>query len=144
MILGGLAFLLYYVYANWRMVQRGYRVSVQKVYLLATTGLVSIYSCGFNIWGEAFFIVNVFHALQYFGIVWAREKGNMMRLFRVERLPNGKYIALPLFLGLAFGYGLWAEILNTDIVSLWAMTLVVSIMHFWYDSFICSVQKRIV
>ncbi len=54
-----------------------------------STGLVSIYTWGFNTWGEAFFIMNVFHAVQYFGIV-----------------------------------------------------LVMSIMHFWYDGFIWSVQKK--
>jgi hypothetical protein len=141
-ILGGTAFLLYYLYAQWRLHQQGRRVSVQKVYLLVSTGLVSIFSWGFNSFGEAFFIMNFFHALQYFGIVWAREKRNMMRLFRVESLPQGKYLALALFLGLGFSYGLWVEFLDTDITALWALTLVVSILHFWYDGFIWSVQKR--
>lgn len=138
----GCAFLVYYLFAQWRLARQGYQVSPLKVYLLASTGFVSIYSWGFNSWGEAFFIMNFFHALQYFGIVWAREQGNMMRLFRVQALPMGKYLALALFLGLAFSYGLWVELLDTSITSLWALTLAVSIMHFWYDSFIWSVQKR--
>ena len=138
----GSAFLLYYLFAQWRLARQGHHVSPLKVYLLASTGLVSVYTWGFNSWGEAFFIMNFFHALQYFGIVWAREQGNMLALFRVRSLPMGKYLALALFLGLAFSYGLWVELLDTSATSLWAITLTVSIMHFWYDSFIWSVQKH--
>ncbi|MFV8819153.1 hypothetical protein [Haliea sp. E17] len=138
----GCAFLLYYLHAQWRLSRQGYRVSPLKVYLLASTGAVSILTWGFNTWGEAFFIMNFFHALQYFGIVWAREQGNLVRLFRVGSLPNGKYLALALFLGATFGYGLWAELSDTSITALWALTLTVSIMHFWYDSFIWSVRKQ--
>ena len=138
----GTAFLGYYLFAQWRLARQGYRVSPLKVYLLASTGLVSIYTWGFNSWGEAFFIMNFFHALQYFGIVWAREQGNMMTLFRVQALPAGKYVALAIFLGLVLSYGLWVELLDTSTTSLWAVTLTVSIMHFWYDSFIWSVQRQ--
>ena len=138
----GSAFGIYYLFAQWRLARQGYRVSPLKVYLLASTGFVSIYTWGFNSFGEAFFIMNFFHALQYFGIVWAREQGNMMRLFRVHALPLGRYLALALFLGLALSYGLWVELLDASITSLWALTLAVSIMHFWYDSFIWSVQKQ--
>lgn len=86
---GGTLFIVYYALAQWRLHQAGQKISVQKTFLLVSTGLVSIYTWGFNTWGEAFFIMNVFHAVQYFGIV-----------------------------------------------------LVMSIMHFWYDGFIWSVQKK--
>ena len=33
-------------------------------------GAVSLYAWGFNSFGEAFFVMNFFHALQYFAIVW--------------------------------------------------------------------------
>ncbi len=138
----GTLFLLYYVFAQWRLHRRGHEISRLKVYLLASTGLCSIYSWGFNSWGEAFFIMNFFHALQYFGLVWATEKRNLMRLFRVEGLRLGKPIALALFLGLACAYGVWVEALDAGIEWLWSVTLVVSIMHFWYDGFIWSVRKR--
>ncbi|MCP5070176.1 MAG: hypothetical protein GY946_26715 [bacterium] len=138
----GTLFLAYYVFAQIRLARQGHPVSVQKVYLLASTGLVSIYSWGFNSWGEAFFIMNFFHALQYFGIVWAREKGNMMRVLRVEALAIGKYLALAAFIVGSAIYGLWVELISGYLESLWALTLVVSIMHFWYDGFIWSVQKQ--
>jgi hypothetical protein len=32
--------------------------------------------------------------------------------------------------------------MDTNLQWLWAATIVVSIMHFWYDGFIWSVSKR--
>lgn len=138
----GTAFLVYYVFAYWRLQRQGYRVSMHKTWLLASTGLCSIYTWGFNSFGEAFFIMNFFHALQYFGIVWWSEKRNMMRLFGVSGRRFGKPVALALFVGSTFCYGYWVQALDTDVVPLWALTLVVSIMHFWYDGFVWSVRKK--
>ena len=39
-------------------------------------------------------------------------------------------------------YGLGAQILDEDLTALWAVTIVVSLMHFWYDAFIWSVRKN--
>ena len=86
-LIGGGAFLAYYVWAQKQLQLQGHAVSLQKVYLLASTGAVSIYTWGFNTFGEAFFIMNLFHALQYFGIVWAFENKNMMKLFHLDRRP---------------------------------------------------------
>ncbi len=107
-----------------------------------STGLCSIYTWGFNTWGEAFFIMNFFHALQYFGLVWATEKKTVMRLFRAERLPHGKRIAVALFVALPCLYGYWVAILDAGIQWLFAITLVISICHFWFDGFVWSVRKR--
>ena len=62
-LIGGGAFMAYYVWAQKRLQLQGHAVSLQKVYLLASTGAVSIYTWGFNTFGEAFFIMNLFHAL---------------------------------------------------------------------------------
>jgi hypothetical protein len=70
----GSGFLVYYVYSYWQLHKRGYQVSFLKVYLLASTGLCSIFTWGFNSFVEAFFIMNFFHALQYFSLVWFSEK----------------------------------------------------------------------
>ena len=141
-IAAGTLFLLYYLFANYRLHRAGRTVSPQKVFLLTTTGACSIYTWGFNSWGEAFFIMNLFHALQYFGLVWASEKKHMVRLFRLENAFLGKQIAWLLFFSLVFGYGYFVEALDAEITWLWGITLVVAIMHFWYDGFIWSVAKR--
>ncbi|MEZ4256818.1 MAG: hypothetical protein R3A78_14100 [Polyangiales bacterium] len=140
-IAGGTAFIVYYLYAYFRLMEAGHRVSKQKVWILALTGLVSIYTWGFNSWGQAFFIMNVFHAVQYFGIVWANEKKTILRTFRVETIPAGKWIGLTLFLASTAGYGVWVAATKSSHETLWSIMLVVSIMHFWYDSFVWSVRK---
>jgi hypothetical protein len=138
----GVLFLLYYIWSYWRFSQQGYKVSFLKVYLLVSTGLCSIYTWGFNTWGEAFFIMNFFHAFQYFGIVWAKERKTIGQIFGVESLSWGKPLAICLFVGSALLYGFWVEAVDTSIKWLWGITLVVSIMHFWYDGFIWSVRKE--
>lgn len=138
----GTLFVLYYLWANWRMVQRGRAVCWQKVYLVASTGLVSVYTWGFNTWGEAFLIMNAFHALQYFGIVWASEHRNLRRVFRLERLPGGRVLTWWIFVGLALLYGLAVEAWADGRSMLWwSLTIVVSLMHFWYDGFVWSVRR---
>lgn len=138
----GSLFLSYYVYAQYRFHKAGHPVCPQKVILLVSTGFCSIYTWGFNSFGEAFFIMNLFHALQYFGLVWSSEKGSMQKMFRLENQVGGKHMTLVLFVGLALGYGYFAQAIDGSIRSLLAITMVCSIMHFWYDGFVWSVRKR--
>ncbi len=138
----GFIFVLAYVLAYWRFQQQGYRVSWLKVWLYASTGITSIYAWGFNAFGEAFLIMNLFHAVQYFGIVWAREKSQMTNRLGVAQRSWGKPVALVVFLGLTGGFGYWVETIGTNAHEVWAITLVVSIMHFWYDGFIWSVRRK--
>jgi hypothetical protein len=140
-LFGGTLFLAYYVFAQWRLHGEGQKVSVQKTFLLVSTGLVSIYTWGFNTWGEAFFIMNVFHAVQYFGIVWATEKDNIMHVSRLEGRRFAAPTALALLIGTGAAYGYFVEAVDPDIHHLWSLVLLVSIMHFWYDGFIWSVRK---
>ncbi len=143
LVIGGSAiFLVFYLFAQWRLHRQGMVISIQKVFLLASTGVVSIYAWGFNSFGEAFFIMNFFHALQYFGIVWAYEKGNLARLFGLTRSLSDRPLVLVLFLAFPLLYGIWVEALDSDIHVLWSITLIVSILHFWYDGFIWSVRER--
>ncbi|MCB9703883.1 MAG: hypothetical protein H6711_18445 [Myxococcales bacterium] len=149
----GVPFLAYYVASYLRFARQGYRVSPQKVALLVNTGLCSIFVWGFNPFGEAFFIMNFFHALQYFALVWWIERDNLTRVMHTR----WRGLTLALFLGLAAAYGLWAEVLDAGdlpdpgevsvgeaILGRWgiAVVSVVSIMHFWYDGFIWSVRKK--
>jgi hypothetical protein len=122
--------------------RRGYRVPFHKVYLLATTGLCSIYTWGFNTWGEAFFIMNFFHAVQYLALVWVMERKTIIERFRLGKLRVAGPLAALVFFGSIFAYGIWAELLDPDVRTLWALTIVVSLMHFWYDGFIWSVRRR--
>ncbi|MEM6990878.1 MAG: hypothetical protein AAF721_10285, partial [Myxococcota bacterium] len=139
---GGCSLVAYYLLSYWKMVRAGRAVSWQKVFLFASTGVVSIYAWGFNTWGEAFLIMNFFHGLQYFGIVWASEHRNMRKLFRLEKFKMGRAVTWAIFVSAAFAYGTCVEAFGDGRSNLWwSVTIVVSLMHFWYDGFIWSVRK---
>jgi len=137
----GLPFLIYYLVSYYRLYREGYHVSWQKVSLLCATGSVSIYAWGFTRILDAFFVMNFFHALQYFAIVWFTEQKNMTRAFRLNRFSFGKGLALSWIVILCFLYGLWIE---HHVTGTWGtgLGLTVAIMHFWYDGFIWSVSKK--
>jgi hypothetical protein len=139
---GGTLFLVYYVVAAVRRQRAGQRVAWLKIVLYVGTGLTSIYTWGFNSWGEAFFIMNAFHAVQYFAIVWATEREPLLRTLGLGRSPLARAALLVVFIALPSLYGLWVAYFDPAVQVLWAITLVVSLMHFWYDGFIWSVRKR--
>jgi len=139
----GVPFVAVYLWWYWRMARAGWRVSWQKVALYASTALCSIWAWGFNAFGEAFFIMNLFHALQYFAIVWWREQGTMLRAFRLSTVKRAaKPVALTIFLVSVFSYGFMADSLLIRDQWFIAGVMCVAIMHFWYDSFVWSVRRR--
>jgi hypothetical protein len=141
-ICAGSLFLLFYVLYYVRLHLSGYRVSPLKVFLVTTTGACSIYTWGLNSWGEAFFIMNLFHAVQYLALVWYAERGTMMRGLGLHSRANGTALTCGIYLGVVLAYGLVAEMLDSRRRALWAITIVVSLMHFWYDGFIWSVKRK--
>jgi hypothetical protein len=138
----GTIFLGVYVFGYARLRRLGYRISPLKVYLLASTGLCSLYTWGWNAFGEAFFIMNFFHAVQYLGLVWWAEGDNLRRALRAPASRSGAVLTGLVFLGALAAYGLFAEVQEPDIRSLWCITQVVALMHFWYDGFIWSVTRK--
>src|SRR5262249_42174097 len=125
-----------------RLASRGYRISFPKVFLLATTGLCSIWAWGFNPWGQAFFIMNVFHAVQYLALIWWRENATLRRRLRLDGTALGKPIAPALLFGPAPPYGYWSGRVRAAARLRWSVVQLVALMHFFYDGFIWSVQKR--
>ena len=138
----GVPFLMFYAYRYWLFHRRGYQVSIQKVALFISTGVCSIYTWGFNSFGQAFFIMNFFHAVQYFAIVWWTEKRNIASVLGLQESKWGKPIALIFLLMCGFSYGLWAEISDRNNEAAYNLIMVIVIMHFWYDGFIWSVRKK--
>jgi hypothetical protein len=134
----GSSFLVIYATYYWRLARRGYRPPWLKIWLVLSTAAVSIYSWGFNTWGQAFLIMNLFHGVQYLAIVWAMEG---KRIAARMRLPGRPRVALAIYLGGVLAYGFGVQVLDSRIIVLWAITMVVSLMHFWYDAFIWSVRR---
>ena len=125
------------------LVRQGYRVSRQKILLLVSTAVTSIYAWGFLPPIEAFFVANFFHGLQYFAIVWWIERKTIRGVFGLGKLDAGRWIALLGFVGVLFFLGVghdWAAKSGIQ----WAVSLAVtvSLMHFWYDGFIWSVRRK--
>jgi|TARA_B100001146_G_scaffold222567_1_gene235217 hypothetical protein len=88
----------------------------------------------------ASFVANFYHGLQYFGIVWAKEKTNIRKTFGLNTKNHGSKTALFLFCIILIVLGLFHVILSSLRIAL-ALFTVVSLMHFWYDGFIWSVRK---
>lgn len=140
----GILYIIYYVFAYWRLHQKGYRISLQKVLLLESTAVCTLIAWGFNSVGDAFFIVNFFHALQYFALVWWSERKNIVAKLYLQKIPFGMLIAFIIMVGATFSYGIWVTKTlagNLGKTSLAIITLI-SILHFWYDGFIWSVRKK--
>jgi hypothetical protein len=131
----GLVLLGSFLFSYVMLTRNGYVVPVQKLALYLTTGTVSIACWGFGSFGEAFLIMNFFHALQYFAIVWWSERGSLTRAFRWAPLGLGVLLAFGL------GYGVWLAHRPADLIPVIALSNVVSLMHFWYDGFVWSVRK---
>ena len=141
-VLIAVPFFSYYFWSYWKLYKSGYTISPQKLTLYTVTGLVSLAAWGFNSFGQAFLIMNFFHALQYFAIVWWSENKNLSQRFGVATLKLGKPITFILVFGSSTLFAIWSYHAPHSRSALLALTLVVSIMHFWYDGFIWSVRKK--
>ena len=131
----GVVSLAFFLLSYLALARRGYVIPVQKLALYLTTGTVSIACWGFGSFGQAFLIMNFFHALQYFAIVWWSERGTLTRTFRLAPL------GLVVLLSFGLGYGVWLAHRPSDLIAVVALSNVVSLMHFWYDGFVWSVRK---
>ncbi|TKD03199.1 hypothetical protein [Polyangium fumosum] len=141
-IVGGGLFLVYYVVTYVRLARRGHVVSFPKVFLLATTGLCSIWAWGWNPFGQAFLIMNLFHAVQYFGLVWWSERRVLVQRLRLQQFRHGAPLAAAVFACVTLAYGAVAEITSDGSRALWSLVQTVALMHFFYDGFVWSVRKR--
>ena len=138
-ILGGI-FAVVYIVGYIRLYRRGYSICIPKVILFLLTAIVSVLAWGLNSFGEAFFIMNFFHAWQYFAIVWVQERRTMGKNTRLANIPYGYVVLFICYLFIGLGYGLWAEVMP-DAPAVFALTIMISLIHFWYDGFIWSVRK---
>jgi len=118
---------------------RGYRMPAQKAALLGATGIVSICAWGLAPPFIAFTIINLFHAVQYFALVWLKEGDRIAA--GLGRAGARRPIALASFLILCAGFGMaYAATSKTSLLI--APFVACSLLHFWFDSFVWSVRKK--
>lgn len=132
-MLSGYLFQLYKHRSN-------YHFPIQKLALMVSVGLCSLLAWGMDSVGDAYFTVNLYHAVQYFCIVWLFESKGGSALGRL-RQRAGWPAALGLFLVLPILFGTWVEFTSSARLP-FAVLVTVSLLHFWYDGFIWSVRKR--
>ncbi len=135
-----------------RLQRSGYRLPLPKALLLGNTGLVAVVAWGLLEPLYAFFVMNVFHAVQYYALVWATERHNLVTRLRGAAGAAARPLALGLLLATSLGYGWLLPHLNETLGSdplvldsgLLALATLntVSILHFWYDGFVWSVRAR--
>jgi len=121
-----------------RAIAAGYRMPAHKLGLLITTSLVSIIAWGFSSPLVALASINIYHATQYFALVWLKEGERMSRWAKVK--PR---LALDLFLGGCLLAGIFYQLAaQANIRWLLAPFIACSLLHFWFDGFVWSVRKR--
>jgi hypothetical protein len=138
-----------YVVHLAKRVRAGERYSWQKHALFATTAVASVAAWGFNSFGQALLVMNLFHAVQYFAIVWWSERDHIGRLFGTGGLPRGTLWSALCLIVVGVGYGFWlgavsdqwAQSVEAKRIVL-ALTNSVAMLHFWYDGFVWSVRRR--
>jgi hypothetical protein len=136
------AMLAYAVVIGWavidyaRAMRAGYKLPAHKLATIVVTGTVSMLAWGFSPPLVALAAINLYHAVQYFALVWVKEGGRM----------TGKGTALrgALLFGLGcalFGLAYAAAVSGQPTLFV-APFIACSLLHFWYDSFVWSVRKR--
>jgi hypothetical protein len=130
-----LVFLAFYLFAQARLEKEGYRASAAKIVLFLTTGVVSFYSWLFLPFVVAMFVVNFFHAWQYFAVVYWSEKKNLN-----DRFGPRAFLVVVLTTAV---YGLLVTVTPPAYQMRWAFCFItlMSTLHYWYDGFIWSVRK---
>lgn len=115
---------------------RAFKIS-RKGLLYLSTGITSILSWGTLPPVYAFFVMNFFHALQYFAIVWWSERRNFGTLLKISwPTPMIAILVGSLVLAGSFIYGAGTQILEHPEWVLMSLVNTVSLMHFWYDGFV--------
>lgn len=144
-LVGGTAYIGYYIYAYRKLSRRGYRYPVQKIWLWSALATTSLFTWGFDNFGQSFVVMETFHAIQYFALVWWSEKKNWMQLLHLEQLVRAenlrRALAFILFIGLSLGVGTWAALYSDTEVE-FALFLILEFQHYWYDGFVWSVRRR--
>ncbi|RYD67923.1 MAG: hypothetical protein EOP58_01935 [Sphingomonadales bacterium] len=119
-----------------RAMRAGYKLPAHKLATILVTGAVSILAWGFSPPLVALAAINLYHAVQYFALVWVKEGG------RMQGSGSAMRAGLIFALGCAiFGLGYAAAVSGRPGL-LVAPFIACSLLHFWYDSFVWSVRKR--
>ncbi len=132
----GTGYLVFYLHHSLKLKSQGYQFPTTKLALFASTGIFSVLMATFYTVADAAYFGNIYHALQYYFIVYVSEVG-------VRKESVGKKVMVYCFLILGITLLLAFARSKTEGIgffgSFWLLT---SLLHFWYDGFIWSVRKQ--
>lgn len=132
------AVLVWTVIDYRRAIRAGYRLPAHKLATMVVTGAVSLLAWGFSPPLVALAAINLYHAVQYFALVWVKEGGRMTARTGSRRAP-----AMLIFLVGTGLFGLaYAAVAAGEPTMLLAPFVACSLLHFWYDSFVWSVRRK--
>jgi hypothetical protein len=123
---------------------QGYRVPVHKAALLGVTATVSLAAWGLSPPLMAFAAINLFHAVQYFALVWLKEGERVVGVAggrpRLEHHAGLLFVAACMVFGLVY----WLAMQSGAATASWFLApfIACSLLHFWYDSFVWSVRAK--
>ncbi|HEY5721563.1 MAG TPA: hypothetical protein VIT45_04500 [Allosphingosinicella sp.] len=117
----------------------GYAIPAHKAALLGSTGTVSILAWGFAPPFMAFAIINLFHAVQYFALVWLKEGERISA--GVPRSGGSRRVGLAAFLMTCGAFGIAYAAIDEKSLLI-APFIACSLLHFWFDSFVWSVRRK--
>lgn len=107
----------------------------KKIFLYLNTGLVC-FLAGFILNpAKALFVINVFHALQYFTLIYFSEKNNF-KIFKIFSNEQNLILLILTFSGIGY--------ILVNINSFYAECFLVTcaLWHFWIDGKIWSISKK--
>ena len=131
----------WYLAAQRRLVHEGHPPSPHKVALMTISAVIQIVAWGFSSPLVAFTVVNLYHAVQYFALVWKSEGRRASTFLGVRRPSWSIPIGLVLVFVVPAMFGMAVSGVTTSSALINASFLSVSLLHFWMDGFIWSVRK---
>jgi hypothetical protein len=138
----GIGYTVFYYLYYHKLSQQGYKYSKTKLSLFVTTGISAILIASFYTIADAAYFGNIYHAVQYYFIVYISESSWMS-----EKLPGktpNRKLSLLFYCALILPFAILLAFVRsrTEQFSLFgAFWLLTSLLHFWYDGFIWSVRK---
>jgi len=139
----GILYIIYYILFTAKIMKKGYVLSTEKTVLYFTFAGVNIYAWGFNGLLLGYFIVNVFHGIQYYFFVFCNEIRSPNQVFN----KFGRYQVL--FFVLFFLATFLIAVVSEGGARVgsygrfwYVLILSASFYHYWVDGFVWSVRKR--
>lgn len=143
LIFFGISYIIYYFYRYYFLIRNGYIFSKAKLALFITTGLSATLMALFYSVEEAAYFGNIYHAIQYYLIIYISEGSLMRKKISIKKVINPTPKIFYFFIFLMISVIFAALRIKTEgfgiLAAFWLLT---SLMHFWYDGFIWSVRKK--